>query len=165
MPLENNNIVIQGVSEKSITVDVDGKPQEIEKKLDALLALMKQQSSQSIQTADKIINIGTITNANFGYLMGKAGHDASLPMTLSENLVGEGDEWIKSLGKQLLKEGIPVGDDPFEIFQNYDWLIQVFLQKMCTPSGREKTPYALSFMAEVSRVPTISLLYSIGSNI
>ena len=149
MPLENNNIVIQGVSEKSITVDVDGKPQEIEKKLDALLALMKQQSSQSIQTADKIINIGTITNANFGYLMGKAGHDASLPMTLSENLVGEGDEWIKSLGKQLLKEGIPVGDDPFEIFQNYDWLIQVFLQKMCTPSGREKTPYALSFMAEV----------------
>ncbi|WP_157961190.1 hypothetical protein [Lutibacter citreus] len=120
---------------------------------------MKEQSSKSIQTADKIYNIGTITNANFSYLMGQAGHDKSLPGALSENLVGTDDEWIKILGKDLIKEGIPVGDDPLEIFQNYDWLIQVFLQKMCTPDGRKKTLYGLSFMAETYQASLRYLCY------
>jgi len=155
----NNNIIIQGVTESSITVNVNGQLQEVEKKLDALQALMEKQATKSIQTADKIYNIGTITNANFDYLMGQAGHNQSLPAALSENLVGKGDEWIKGLGKDLLKEGIPVGDDPLEIFQNYDWLIQVFLQKMCTPSGREKTLYAFSFMAEAYQASLRYLCY------
>ncbi|GGW36990.1 hypothetical protein [Arenibacter certesii] len=155
----SNNIIIQGVSESSITVNVDGQLHEVERKLDALQALMEQQATKSVQTADKVYNIGSITNANFGYLMGQAGRDQSLPTSLSQNLVGSGDEWIKSLGKDLLKEGIPVGDDPIEIFHNYDWLIQVFLQKMCTPSGREKTIYAFSFMVEAYEASLRYLCY------
>lgn len=156
---EDDKIIIQGVTEDSITIDVNGKSQEIEKKLDALLVFMKKLSSKSVQTADKIYNIGTITHANFDFLMGKAQYDKSLPVTLSENLVGEGDEWIKGLVKALLREGIPVGDDPTEVFKSYDWLIQVFLLKMRTPPGQEKTTYGLSFMVEAYQASLRYLCY------
>lgn len=155
----NNNIIIQGVTESSITVNVNGQSKEIEKKLDVLQALMEQMAVKSVQSANAVYNIGNITDANFGFLMGQAGHNQFLPASLSDNLVGEGDEWIKGLGKALLKQGIPVGDDSMEIFQNYDWLIQAFLQKMCSPPGQEKTLRRLSFMAETYQASLRYLCY------
>jgi hypothetical protein len=145
---DEKNIVIQGVTEKSITVTVDGKTQEIEKKLDALQAFLEQMAAKSVQSANNIYNIGSITNANFGFLMGQAGHDKSLPSELAQNLVGEGNTWTQSLRQELVKQGVSVGNQPMNIFQNYGWLVETFLQKMGTTAGQEKNLRRLSFMAE-----------------
>ena len=145
----NNNIIIQGVTDSSITVNVNGHSQEIEKRLDVLQALMEQMSVKSIQTASNLYNIGNITNANFGYLVNQVGRNKSLPSELAENLVGEGDGWIQSLRLELQnKQKISVGNKPWNIFQNYGWLVETFLQKMGTAAGQEKNLRRLSFMAE-----------------
>ena len=142
------NIVIQEVTEDSINVLVDGVSQQIQKKLDVLQEFMEKQAVKSLQSANNIYNIGSITNANFGYLMGQAGHDKALPAILAQSLVGEGNGWIQSLERQLIKQGITVSDQPWDVFQNYDWLIQTFLQKMSTAVGQEKSLRRFSFMAE-----------------
>lgn len=155
----DNNIIIEGVTDSSITVNVNGQSKEIEKKLDVLQALMEKMAVKSVQAANTVHDISNITNANFDFLIGQAGHNQVLPASLSDNLVGDGDEWIHVLGKALLKQGIPVADDPMEIFQNYDWLIQAFLQKMCSPPGQEKTLRRLSFMAETYQASLRYLCY------
>jgi len=145
---KEKNIFLQGVTDKTITILVDGQTQEIEKKLDTLQALMEQMASNSIQSANNIYNIGSITNANFGYLMGQVGLEKSLPTELANNLVGEGNGWTQSLRQELVKQGIAVGNQPISIFQNYGWLVQIFLQKMGTAVGQEKNLRRLSFMTE-----------------
>ena len=81
----SNNVIIQGTSEGSITLNIGGQIQKVEKKYDTIIELLEKLNVKSIQSADKIYNIGNITNANFGYLVGKAGPDKSLPLTRSEN--------------------------------------------------------------------------------
>ena len=153
------NIVIQGVTENTIKVEIDGKTQEIEKRLDALHALMEQIAAKSVTTENKIYNIGSITNANFGYVMGQAGHDKSLPAELAQNLVGDGNTWTQSLRQELVKQGVSVGNQPMSVFQNYGWLVQTFLQKMGTAIGQEKTLRRLSFMAEAYQASLRYLCY------
>lgn len=144
----SNNIVIQGVSDSSITVNVNGESQEIHNKLDALKALLEKQSSQTFQTGDKIYNIDTISPANFGFLVGRSGSNKSLPNELLENLITDKNRWVQSLRQGLLKQGVSVGDKPFAIFQHFGWLIEAFLQKIETPSGQGQTTRRLSFLAE-----------------
>lgn len=156
----SNNIIIQGVTDSSITVNVNGQTQEIEKKLDALQALMKQMAVKSVQSANNIYDRSTITNANFAYLVGQAGHDRSLPSELADNLVGEGNGWIQSLRQELQdKQKISVGNQPWNIFQNYGWLVETFLQKMGTAAGQEKNLRRLSFMAEAYQASLRYLCY------
>ncbi len=145
---EEKSIVIQGVTGDKITVLADGKVQEIDKKLDALQALVEQMAAKSVQTAGNIYNIGSINNANFGFIAGQAGHDKVLPAELAQNLAGEGNGWIQSLRQELIKQGISVGNQPLQIFQNYGWLVETFLQKMGSAAGQEKNLRRLSFMAE-----------------
>lgn len=45
---------------------VDGVSQQLQKKLDVLQGFMETQASKSIQSANNIYNIGSITNANLG---------------------------------------------------------------------------------------------------
>ena len=153
------NLVIQGVTDDKITLLVDGKSQEIDKRLDVLQALMEQMAAKSVQSANNIYNIGSITDANFGFVMGQAGHDKSLPSELAENLVGEGNGWIKSLQQELVKQGIAVGNQPWNVFQNYGWLVETFLSKLCTATGQEKTLRRLSFMAEAYQASIRYLCY------
>ncbi len=156
----SNNIIIQSVTDSSITVNVNGQSQEIEKKLDALQALMEQMAVKSVQSANNIYDRSTITNANFGYLVGQAGHDKSLPSELAENLVGEGNGWIQSLRQELQdKQKISVGNQPWNIFQNYGWLVETFLQKMGTAAGQEKNLRRLSFMVEAYQASLRYLCY------
>lgn len=142
------NIIIQGASDKTITVIVDGETQEIEKKLDVLQSLMEQMATKSVQSANNIYNIGSITNANFDYMVGQAASKQTLPTELAENLVGDGNTWTQSLRQELVKQGVSVGNQPMDIFQNYGWLVQIYLQKMGTTIGQEKTLRRLSFMTE-----------------
>lgn len=155
----SNNIIIQGVNESTITVNVNGQSQQIEKKLDALQALMEQMAVKSLQSANNVYTISSITNANFGFLMGQAGHDKSLPSELAQNLVGDGNTWTQSLRQELMKQGISVGNQPMSIFQNYGWLVQIFLQKMSTAIGQERSQRRLSFMAEAYQASLRYLCY------
>jgi hypothetical protein len=145
----SNSIIIQDVNKSTITVNYNGQSQEMEKKLDVLISWAERMNVKSFQSADNIYNIDTITKANFGYLVGQAGHDKSLPSSLADNLVGEGNGWIQSLRQELLdKQKVSVGNKPMDIFQNYGWLVEPFLQKMSSPAGQEKTLRRLSFMVE-----------------
>ena len=145
----SNNIIIQGVTDSSITLNVNGQSQEIEKKLDVLLAFMEQVSAKSVQSSNNNYYIGNINNSNFGYLVDQAGRKKSLPSELAENLVGEGNSWIQSLRQELQdKQKISVSNKPWNIFQNYGWLVETFLQKMGTVAGQQKNLRRLSFMTE-----------------
>lgn len=72
---------------------------------------------------------------------------APLPPQVAQELITEGSSWPDNLKQQLEKYG-PVGNRPVSIFQHYGWLIEEFLRKMETPSGRERSLRRLSFMAE-----------------
>ena len=152
-------IIIQNVTEDTINILVNGVNQQLQKKLDVLQEFMEKQAAKSIQSANNIYNIGSITNANFGYLMGQAGSEKLLPPVLAQSLVGDNSGWIQSIERQLIKDGITVSDQAWDIFQNYDWLIQTFLQKMCTTVGQEKNLRRLSFMAEVYQASIRYLSY------
>lgn len=66
-----HNVVIQAVSDSTITLSVNGEAQEIRKELAALRTLLETHQAKTIQYADKIYNIAHIDEANFGFLTGK----------------------------------------------------------------------------------------------
>jgi hypothetical protein len=145
----SNNIVIQGVTGSTITVSVDGQLCEVERKLDALMTLLTDRQEHSIQSADKIYNIGAITHANFEMIVGQSAPKPSLPEELAQNLIADNNLWVQSLRQELLKQpGVSVGSKPFSVFQHYGWLIEAFLQKMSTAAGKERSLRRLAFMAE-----------------
>ena len=145
----NQNIVIQGVTESSIVLNINGETSEINKRLDSLQALFLEKiESKTIQSADKIYNIGAITNANFDFIIDQSKNEKTLPLDLAQNMVTDENRWVQSLRQELLGQGVSVGNKPWAIFQHYGWLIEAFLQKMGTPIGQERTLRRLSFMAE-----------------
>ncbi len=104
--------------------------------------------------------IDTITKANFGYLVGQAGHDKSLPAKLAIKLEGEGNGWIQSLRLELVENQlVSVGSQPPEVVQNYGWLVETFLMKMLGDAGQGKNLRRLSFMAEAWQATLRYLCY------
>ncbi len=79
----NNNIVIQGVTDSTITLNVNGNLQEIHNDLLALKTWLQNNSAQTFQVADKLYNIGSINQANF-YTVLQPAH--TLPHELSTYL-------------------------------------------------------------------------------
>lgn len=67
----NNHIVIQEISDKGISLNINGQVQEIKSQLSELKELIKSQEGKTVQYADKIYNIESINEANFGLLSGK----------------------------------------------------------------------------------------------
>lgn len=141
-------IKIQGVSEDAITLEVDGEIKQILNRLDALQELLEKQDRKTFQSADKIYNIGTINEANFGYLLDKAAGEKDLPSDLAENIITEDNRWIESIRRELLRQKVQVGNKPLAVYQHFGWLIECFLQKMGTTSGKKNNLRRLSFMAE-----------------
>lgn len=70
----NQNIIIQGVTESTITLNVNGEIQEIRKDIDTLLALLKKHEKQQVQVGEKIYNIGEIKSAEFVTIVNKIAH-------------------------------------------------------------------------------------------
>lgn len=62
----NNNIIIQGITDSSITLEVNGATQEIQNEMAALNALLEQMNAQQVQMADKIYNLGELGQADLG---------------------------------------------------------------------------------------------------
>lgn len=146
--METSKIKIKGVNKEAITLEIDGEIKQILNKLDALQELLQKQESQTFQTADKIYNIGSINEANFGYLLEKASGEKELPADLAENIITDENRWIDSVRRELLKQKVQVGNKPLAIYQHFGWLIECFLQKMGTATGRKTSLRRLSFMAE-----------------
>jgi hypothetical protein len=144
----NDNIIIQGVTDSSITVNINGKSAEIMNKLDDLKTLLEKQSVKTFQAGEEVYNIEGINDANFAFLLGRSRQNKSLPDELLQNLITDKNRWILSLKQALLKQGVTVGEKPFAIFQHFGWLIEAFLQKIETPSGQGQTLRRLSFLAE-----------------
>jgi DNA-directed RNA polymerase subunit L len=63
-----DNVVIQEVSDKSMTVNVNGEMHTIHNQLAELKELLKTQNVSNITYADKIYNIEHINEANFGVM-------------------------------------------------------------------------------------------------
>lgn len=74
--------------------------------------------------------------------------EIKLPQELAADLITNDTVWVKSLKQEFLRLGISVRDKPSAIFQYYGWLIEVFLQKMSSPVGKERNLERLAFMAE-----------------
>lgn len=152
-------ISIQSVTSKTITLNVDGTTQEIPNTLAALSTLVGNQPTKTIQTAEKIINIGSINEANFNFLLGQTEQNRQLPEDLAQELITDDNIWIKSLQQELIRRGLRVGNKPWEVFEHYGWLIEAFLQKMGTATGKQRTLRRLSFMTEVFHASLRYLCY------
>lgn len=145
---ENPNIIIQNISGETLTVNVNGELHQLPKELGALIQFLKDQQSQTFQTANKIYNIDTIEQANFNFITNQVVADKQLPEQLANDLITDDIAWVESLKRELMKHNVAVQDKPSAIFQHYGWLVEVFLQKMKTKVGKKRTLRRLSFMAE-----------------
>ncbi|MBK7408740.1 MAG: hypothetical protein IPJ40_12170 [Saprospirales bacterium] len=144
-----HNIVIQDVKDSTVTINVNGELVEIQKRLDKFMELLEQLQAKSFQTAEKIYNIGSITNANFDFVMGQAGWNKALPERLERNLTSEPKPWVQDLKLELQEvQRVSVGESDFEVFKHYGWLIEAFLLKMAIPDEDFPQLLRLSYMTE-----------------
>jgi hypothetical protein len=141
-------IIIKGTTEDAIRLEIGGEIQEIRRNLEDLHSLLKQQQTQRVQTADKIYNIGSITHANFDFIVGQSNWNQALPSDLAEDLITDEALWVESLRREFKGRRITVGTGAVDIFKHYGWLIEAFLHKINTKPGRERKLRRLSFMAE-----------------
>lgn len=144
----DTTIIIDDADETSINLLVNGELTRINRKLDVLQEFLQGLDRKSFQSADKIYNIGTISSANFDFIIEQAKAGESLPTDLSYDLITERNRWIQSLRQELLKRNIAVGNRPLDIIQHFGWLIEEFLRKMLTAEGQQRNQKALSFMTE-----------------
>lgn len=140
--------IIKETTEEVIRLEIGGEMREIRRNLEDLLNLLKQLQINNVQTADKIYNIGSINHANFDFRLGQAIWNQALPPELAGDLITAETSWVDNLRHELLRRRASVGTKPSTIFQHFGWLIETFLYKISTESGREPTLRRLSFMAE-----------------
>ncbi len=87
----NDNIVVQHISDSTITLNVNGNLQDIRHDLAELKALLQKLGKENIQVADKIYNIGHIDEANFGVVLGSHVFNRVLVRRLMETLPAQQD--------------------------------------------------------------------------
>lgn len=141
---------MQGVSDSTITINIDGESLEIQKRLDDLQALMGSLQATILQAEEKQYPVTAISEANFKFILAQVGHDNNLPKDLANSIHTEENLWVKSLYQEMRNRrcGEKLSEKPWAVFRQYGWLIEVFLQKMETNVGRGHSLRRLSFMAE-----------------
>lgn len=80
----HQNIIIQGVTDSVITLNVNGESREIRNELAELKRLLQNLKLQKLQYAEKIYNIEQITEANFDFVTGKKAFNETLSRLLIE---------------------------------------------------------------------------------
>lgn len=124
------------------------------KHLDHRLAKVHQLivNEQHQQVSYRVLSTLLLQNNNtkLDQLLGRVEQllNSTLPEDLADNLITDDRFWFKSLQQEFKKMRISVGNKPLSVFQHYGWLIEVFLQKMNTASGKKRSLRRLSFMAE-----------------
>jgi tetratricopeptide (TPR) repeat protein/type II secretory pathway predicted ATPase ExeA len=93
----NNNIVIQGATDSTITINVNGELHEIRNDIAELRHLLNKLQSPNFQIADKIYNINSINEANFYILLNNfkpIPHQLTLPPFLPTLFIGRHTELL-----------------------------------------------------------------------
>lgn len=62
----NNNIIIQGITDSNITLEINGATQEIQNEMSTLNALLEELNAQQVQMADKIYDLSQLGQADLG---------------------------------------------------------------------------------------------------
>ncbi|CAA6825901.1 MAG: CHAT domain-containing protein [uncultured Aureispira sp.] len=62
----NNNIIIQGITDSTITLEVNGVTQEIQNEMASLNALLERINTQQVEIAGKIYALGELGQADLG---------------------------------------------------------------------------------------------------
>lgn len=111
-----------------------------------------QQLELFVKTLKKMIHDNqhdVINESNFSILIGRASQEKELPEDLKEEIITDKETWTESLKQALLNVGgIAVSNRNLEVFEHYGWLIETFLLKMMTESGKENKLTRLAYMAE-----------------
>jgi len=145
----DNNIVIQGVTDSMITVNVNGKTEEILNELGAMRAMLEKLNIKSFQADDKQYDINGIDKSNFAFVLGKAGKNKALPASLKNNLLTEeGNYWIDGLRIVLDDMSVQTGETADTIFTHFGWLIEAYLLKFLSIQDEGQPLRRLSFLAE-----------------
>jgi hypothetical protein len=78
------NIIIQEVTDSKITLDMNGEIKEIANGFAELKQILQDNKAQNFQRANNIYNIGTINEANFGFVTGSKAFNEFLTRRLIE---------------------------------------------------------------------------------
>jgi hypothetical protein len=155
----DNNVTIQGATGSTITIQVGGQMKEVANTLEALLEVIQNMQAQLLNINGRLLPVASLNPATFQYLMGQPGQGQQLPAELAEQALGEGNAWVQSLRRELIRQGVSIGNNPWDVFQHYGWLVETFLQKMGTAAGKEPSLRRLSFMAEAWQASLRYLCY------
>jgi hypothetical protein len=139
-------VIVKNTNKDTIQIEVDGKLKEIQNQLESFKSLLESLNSKSFQTADKIYNINSITNANFEYILGQANANFELPANIANELITDASPWLTSIKQAIQRQKVSVSNSPRHVFQHYGWLIEAYLLKMETKQGKERSSRSLSFM-------------------
>jgi len=141
-----DNIIIKDINNSTIQIEVAGQLREIQNQLEAFKTLFESLNAKSFQTADKIYNINSITNANFGYILGQTNAQFVLPANIANELITDASPWVTSIKQAIQRQQVAVSNSPRFVFQHYGWLIEAYLLKMETKQGKERSLRSFSFM-------------------
>jgi DNA-directed RNA polymerase subunit L len=121
----SENIIIQDVSENSMTLDVNGEVRTIQNQLSELKEILKSQNISNVTYENKIYNIEHINEANFGVVTSKKVFngvltkelmlllkDHEIPHEFFDNLPTEDKENWESK-RQFLKDAQGILEDSF----------------------------------------------------
>ncbi|MEM1215108.1 MAG: hypothetical protein AAGJ82_05460 [Bacteroidota bacterium] len=149
--MTQQKVIIEEASGQQLRLKVDGVEQLVAQNQAVLQQILEKLNVQTFQVADKIYNIKSIDQATFGFVMDKSKAQHQLPTGLREELFTKEEDtiWVQSLRQALLYEGVAVGQEPFEIFQHFGWLVEVFLLKVISSEGRQRTLSRLAYLVEV----------------
>ncbi len=145
----DHNIVIQHVSDSTITVKVDGQSKEIANQLEAIQQLLTGMQTRLLRIEGRQYEVQHLGQENFDFIMSRVAVGEEVPDAWSEELYEEDESWVESLAHELtMHRGVSVGNKRWGIFQHYGWLIEAYLHKLSTQIGRGRNLRRLSFMAE-----------------
>ncbi len=80
----NQNIILQDITDSTITISINGETKELLNELAALKKMLQEWNAPNIQYAEKLYNIEQLTEANFGFLTGKKAFNEWLTKSLIE---------------------------------------------------------------------------------
>lgn len=85
-PSNNANVIIEGITDDTLTLNVNGEVKQIHNQLDELKTMLQNIKVQKVQYAEKIYNIENINEANFGFVTGKKAFNEHLTKSLITNI-------------------------------------------------------------------------------
>jgi len=140
----HQNIVIQGVTESTITLHLGGEAREIRNELAALRALLESRNAQTVQYADKIYNIAHIDEANFGAVIQRIVFNGILVKRLIGTLhhKTEVQDFLRTLPADAANnwEETPefLRDAQLVVGQNFVWVLARELNRLFAIGGDKR---------------------------